>query len=271
MLLSTRDPEWLSLAVGRLSTVGYAIVTDVVPADLLSRTPGALLAAHKSIRDEIGKERLARAGELGVVRLPMRYEPLFYEYLEIDPILAVVDAMVSSTCILHLQNGFILPPYCEEAGAAFQLRWHRDFPRWLNGYTASVNALVAVDEFTPDNGATLVVPGTHHKPDFPSEAVLRADAIPAVCPAGSVVFFDSLLVHAAGRNLTAGNRMAINMQFTRSWIKQQIDAVRALGDEALLAQAPRTQQLLGWYTRVVTSLDEYYRPSDQRLYRSGQG
>ena len=37
------------------------------------------------------------------------------------------------------------------------------------------------------------------------------------------------------------------------------------------AQAPRTQQLLGWYTRVVTSLDEFYRPADERLYRSGQG
>jgi ectoine hydroxylase-related dioxygenase (phytanoyl-CoA dioxygenase family) len=37
------------------------------------------------------------------------------------------------------------------------------------------------------------------------------------------------------------------------------------------AQDDRTQQLLGWYTRVVTSLDEYYRPSDERLYRSGQG
>jgi hypothetical protein len=29
--------------------------------------------------------------------------------------------------------------------------------------------------------------------------------------------------------------------------------------------------LLGWYTRVVTSLDEFYRPPEERLYRSGQG
>jgi ectoine hydroxylase-related dioxygenase (phytanoyl-CoA dioxygenase family) len=39
----------------------------------------------------------------------------------------------------------------------------------------------------------------------------------------------------------------------------------------VLAQAPRTQQLLGWYTRVVTSLDEYYRSEGDRLYRKGQG
>ena len=77
---------------------------------------------------------------------------------------------------------------------------------------------------------------------------------------------------AAGAVDTSGaDRLAINHQFTRSYIKQQIDYVRALGDERVLAQPPRTQQLLGWYTRVVSSLDEYYQPAEKRLYRSGQG
>jgi ectoine hydroxylase-related dioxygenase (phytanoyl-CoA dioxygenase family) len=86
-----------------------------------------------------------------------------------------------------------------------------------------------------------------------------------------MVVFDSTLWHAAGDNRSGRDRMAINQQFTRSYVKQQIDYVRALGDEVVEAQDPRTQQMLGWYTRVVTSLDEFYRPADQRLYRSGQG
>ena len=83
--------------------------------------------------------------------------------------------------------------------------------------------------------------------------------------------FDSTLWHAAGPNISGKDRLAINQQFTRSYIKQQIDYVRALGDQCVLAQQPRTQQLLGWYTRVVTSLDEFYRPEKERLYRRGQG
>jgi ectoine hydroxylase-related dioxygenase (phytanoyl-CoA dioxygenase family) len=86
-----------------------------------------------------------------------------------------------------------------------------------------------------------------------------------------MVVFDSTLWHAAGANMSGKDRVAINHQFTRSYIKQQIDYVRALGDKLILAQKPRTQQLLGWYTRVVTSLDEYYRPEAERLYRRGQG
>ena len=63
----------------------------------------------------------------------------------------------------------------------------------------------------------------------------------------------------------------MNHQWTKSFLKQQIDYVRALGNDLVVTQPPRTQQLLGWYTRVVTSLDDFYRPQDERLYRSGQG
>ena len=86
-----------------------------------------------------------------------------------------------------------------------------------------------------------------------------------------MIVFDSTLWHCAGRNASGKDRLAINHQFTRSYIKQQIDYVRALGEPAVTRLPPRTQQLLGYYTRVVTSLDEYYRPGDQRLYRAGQG
>ena len=96
-------------------------------------------------------------------------------------------------------------------------------------------------------------------------------AVPVEAPPGSLLIFDSTLWHAAGRNTSGHDRLAINHQFTRSFIKQQVDYVRALGPALIEAQPARTQQLLGWYTRVVTSLDEYYRPSAERLYRKNQG
>jgi ectoine hydroxylase-related dioxygenase (phytanoyl-CoA dioxygenase family) len=192
--------------------------------------------------------------------------------LEQEPVLAVVDALLSDTAILHLQNGLVLPSFAPgEAPDVFQRRFHRDFPRVLDGYLMSVNTFFAIDEFTAENGGTLVVPGTHQRVEPPPAAYLERWAVPVVCPAGSMLVFDSTLWHAAGENLSGRDRLAVNQQFTRSYVKQQIDYVRALGDETVLAQRPRTQQLLGWYTRVVTSLDEYYRPAEERLYRSGQG
>jgi ectoine hydroxylase-related dioxygenase (phytanoyl-CoA dioxygenase family) len=271
--VSAASPGWLAPVLEGLRTAGCAVVTDVLPPPFLAATRAAMYRARDRIVAAVGGDRLARAGELGVLRLMLAHDPHFFAFLGLGPLLAVVDRTVGETAILHLQNGFILPPAAPGAAPTdvFQLRFHQDFPRVVGGSLLSVNALFAVDAFAEENGATLVVPGTHQTLPAPDPASLPDRAVPVCCPAGSMVVFDSTLWHAAGPNRSGLDRLAINHQFTRSWIKQQIDYVRALGDAAVLAQAPRTQQLLGWYTRVVTSLDEYYRPEAERLYRKGQG
>ena len=255
----------------KVRSVGYAIVESVLSESFIRATREAMYRAQKAICRDVGQERLSRAGELGVLRLMLKYDAHFFKFLEIPEVLAVIDGSVSNTAILHLQNGFVLPSLPPgQAPTIFQNTFHQDFPRVLNGYMASINIMFAVDGFSKETGATFVVPGTHQT-HTPAADYLKANAIALECPAGSMVVFDSTLWHAAGANTSGRDRLAINHQFTRSYIKQQIDYVRALGDKVVLAQPPRTQQLLGWYTRVVTSLDEYYRPEDERVYRKGQG
>lgn len=267
-----RDKNWLATARAALELQGCCVVEGVLAPALIEEIRPAMSRCRDRIAAEVGIERLTRAGELGVLRLMLKFEPVFLRLLELPELLAIVDATVSPTAILHLQNGFILPSYPPgEVPSVFQNRYHTDFPRHLNGYVASVNALFAVDRFTRDNGATFVVPGSHQSADPPAEAALAAMGFPVECEAGSMLVFDSMLWHAAGANVSGRVRLAINHQFTRSWIKQQIDYVRALGEAVVLGQPSRTQQLLGQYTRVVTSLDEYYRPEAERLYRGGQG
>jgi ectoine hydroxylase-related dioxygenase (phytanoyl-CoA dioxygenase family) len=252
--------------------VGYVAVSGVLDKATLDRIRKAMYKAQESIATDVGAERLQRSGEIGVLRLVANYDQVFLDLLATPEILAVVDATVSPTAVLHLQNGFILPSFkAGEAPKVFQNRYHMDFPRILNGYLASINVMIAIDEFRPDNGATIVIPGSHQQPTAPDLGKLEHTAVAATCPAGSMLVFDSTLFHAAGPNTSGADRLAINHQFTRSWIKQQVDYVRALGDQKVLGQSPRTQQLLGWYTRVVSSLNEYYQPAEKRLYRSGQG
>jgi len=263
---------WLRACLESVRTVGYAVVECVLSESFLTRTRDAMYRCRADIVRDIGDERLARAGELGVLRLMMRYQPHFFEFLALPELLAVVDGTVSPTAILHLQNGFILPSVPDvQARGRFQSTYHQDFPRVLGGYLASINVFFAIDEFTETNGATSVIPGTQQSESAPSADVQAATEVCLTCPAGSMIVFDSTLWHAAGRNVSGADRLAINHQFTRSFFKQQIDYVRALGNDAVMGLPARTQQLLGWYTRDPTSLDEYYRPSDQRLYRAGQG
>jgi ectoine hydroxylase-related dioxygenase (phytanoyl-CoA dioxygenase family) len=258
--------------VDQIAREGFAVVESVLDSRMLDETRSRMYAVRDCILREVGKERLERAGEVGVLRLMMRFDPFFLRFLEIPEVLSIVDATVSPAAILHLQNGFILPSFAAaESPKVFQTSYHQDFPRVLNGYLASINIFFAIDDFTRTNGATWVVPKSQQRAQPPSQDAIDADAVPVECPVGSMIVFDSTLWHAAGANTSGRDRLAINHQFTRSWIKQQIDYVRALGGATVEAQPPRTQQLLGWYTRVVTSLDEYYRPADERLYRKGQG
>lgn len=266
------EADWLARTVDSVRREGCMVVEGVVSADMLRETRERMYVVQKKLHEDVGKERLISAGELGVLRNMLKYDDFFFRYLGLPEMLAVVDATVSNAAILHLQNGFVLPSFPPgETPKVFQNKYHMDFPRVLHGYLASVNVFFAIDAFTASNGGTIAVPGTHQRMAAPPAAELEVNAVAVECPAGSMLVFDSTLWHAAGANVSGRDRLAINHQFTRSWIKQQIDYVRALGDDMVLRQPPRTQQLLGWYTRVVTSLDEFYQPEDKRLYRRGQG
>ncbi len=270
--VSCKQDNWTQALAKYLAGEGYAIVEDMVDEAQLAVLRDRLYSARGKITIEIGADKLKRAGEYGVLRIMMKFEREFLALLENPAMLAIVDATVSNTGILHLQNGFILPSYPPgETPANFQNHFHRDFPQNMNGYLASVNVLMAIDEFTSDNGGTTLVPGTQQEADKPEQAYMEKNAISAQCKAGSALVFDSTLWHASGINVSGKDRLAINHQFTRSFIKQQIDYCRALPAKTILGLLPRSQQLLGWYTRTPTSLEEYYRPEDERLYRKNQG
>lgn len=270
--LSPNTDGWHELVGDAIACEGVAIVEGVIGDDLLKRTRTAMYAVQERIVADVGRDRLTRAGELGVLRLMPRYDEFFLQYLEVPEILDIVDRVVGSTAIMHLQNGFILPTQpLDRPAEVFQTSFHQDFPRVLGGAVMSVNVMIAVDPFSVERGATWVVPGSHQRAQAPSRTFMMANQVCAECPAGSLLVFDSTLWHRAGHNVSGTDRLAVNHQFTRSYLKQQIDYVRALGNDFVERQPPRTQQLLGWYTRVVTSLDEYYQPKENRLYRSGQG
>src|SRR5215475_9318202 len=199
--VSCKSTGWLPLALESVRAQGCAIVEDTMDPALLAETRAAMYRAQRKIQEEVGYERLHRAGELGVLRLMLKFEPIFFRLLELEALLTIVDNTVSATAILHLQNGFILPSIAvDQTPSVFQNRFHQDFPRVFNGYLASINIMFAIDEFSTSTGATLFVPGTHQMTTPPAIEYLKQNAISVECSAGSIVVFDSTLWHAAGAN-----------------------------------------------------------------------
>ena len=67
---------------------------------------------------------------------------------------------------------------------------------------ACCNIMWMLDDFSEENGATLVVPGSHLSGCQPAEygAQQRIDPIPAVAPAGTAMIFEGRLWHGTGAN-----------------------------------------------------------------------
>ena len=77
----------------------------------------------------------------------------------------------------------------------------------------------AIDDFTAENGATSIVPGSHTWDD--ARGPKASEVIPAVMPAGSVVFYPGTFWHGGGANGTDLSRLAVTCQYCEPWVRTQ--------------------------------------------------
>lgn len=77
----------------------------------------------------------------------------------------------------------------------------------------------AIDEFTEENGATVVLPGSHHWDDT-RRPTQDDEHRAAVMPPGSCVFFSGTLWHG-GTNRSDRDRLAITAQYCEPWLRPQ--------------------------------------------------
>jgi hypothetical protein len=87
----------------------------------------------------------------------------------------------------------------------------------------SANCNWCLTDYTLDNGALAVVPGSHHKGSHPQMPQAVADAIPIECPRGSLIAFHGQLWHGAYPRKTAGLRVTIANYYRHSVIQPQDD------------------------------------------------
>jgi ectoine hydroxylase-related dioxygenase (phytanoyl-CoA dioxygenase family) len=107
-----------------------------------------------------------------------------------------------------------------------------------------------LDDFTPQNGATRIVPGTHKSGKLPKEVMAdpnqpHPDEIVGQGKAGDVLVFNGHCWHAGGRNSTDHVRRAILVHYIRGDHPQDLDQKEALSPETQAKMTPHERQLLG--------------------------
>ncbi len=208
---------------------GYLVVEDLLDADTLAMLrreiekittdPDALpkgLRRHVQLeRDYLNSESQRKYNEFGaeavgqavrnIMELPL-FSPVLAELIGYEPLLDVLEALFDSPEFhFHNYKCIIKAP---KVSSAF--RWHRDLPYLQHSTPNLITAMLCLDPMTEENGATVVMPGTHRIPHEEvadsdreiDERNLPTDAkrVTVSCPAGSAVLFHVNILHGGGPN-----------------------------------------------------------------------
>lgn len=250
--------------IEELNLLGYSILPDVFPAAVVADLRNRVDEVYLKQVAEFGETALRDIGELDLCRAPLLYDPAFIAVAMHAAIHQVLRRVLGGFYILNLQNAIINRPDRPHHQSA----WHRDLPHqnWIASQSIAVGALLLIDDFTCENGGTQLLPGSHKRETTPSSLWIERHAKQIEATAGSVLLFDAMILHRAGRNASTLIRRGINHLFTIPIIKQQYDLPRGLGAD-FQADAD-TRRLLGYTSQVPVSVLEWRQQRTHRLLES---
>ncbi|MDH6244679.1 phytanoyl-CoA dioxygenase family protein [Mycobacterium sp. OTB74] len=101
----------------------------------------------------------------------------------------------------------------------------------------------AIDDFTADNGATDIIPGSHRWGDQMPEGSERE---PVVMSAGSCVFFPGTLWHGGGANRSDRPRLAVTAQYCEPWLRPQEAFTLSMTRDTVRRVSEDIRRMLGY-------------------------
>jgi ectoine hydroxylase-related dioxygenase (phytanoyl-CoA dioxygenase family) len=220
-----------------LARDGVAIVDRLVEPAVMDRAREELtpyLEATPFGPDDFSGRRTRRTG--GLVARSATCRELVQHPLVRDVVRAVLAK--ATTFQLHLTQVIAIGPG-EPAQPIHRDQWAFDFFPFPKGYEVQCNTLWAMTDFTEENGATRVVPGSNHFED--RLELSPSDTVPAAMEKGSLVFYTGSLYHGAGANRSDATRYGVNLTYAVSWLRQEenqylsvpFDVARTLPTELL--------------------------------------
>lgn len=160
-------------------------------------------------------------------------------------LLGVCDAILAPSCARYQLN---LAHLIERMPGADEQWLHRDELVWnlvpQPRPELQVASVIALVDFTADNGATRVVPGSHQW-DF--ERVAEPDEVTvAEMPAGSAVVYLGTTIHGGGANTSEQPRRGVHLSYTLGWLRTEENNYLAVPPEVARKLPPLCQEVLGY-------------------------
>ncbi|EAU29533.1 predicted protein [Aspergillus terreus NIH2624] len=228
-----------------------------VDEDVEKTSTGARMKAYKLVNDKT-KHMADLIVRSEVFRSDILTHPLYHAIADELFRADYGDHWLNASAVLQLMPGAPAQQLHrdEEIFAASKFRSPTD-PQ------LSLSCLVALTEFTEENGATRLIPGSHLW-DSAHPAPSPDQTVPAIMQPGEAILFLGSLFHGGGENRTENVRRGLGMslipcQFTP--YSSHMHVPRTI----IETMTPLAQKLVGW--RTVESHRQYpfWQGGDRRL------
>jgi ectoine hydroxylase-related dioxygenase (phytanoyl-CoA dioxygenase family) len=230
-------------AADAIRTRGYALLPSALAAGEVAELVGALDRVIREIAAPFGANEFLGFRTRRVFNLLAR-DPIFERLPVHAALLPVIQRALDRECLLSSLTAIEMHP-----GETRQ-PLHADdgtlpLPRPHPPYTCT--AIVALSDFSAENGATHFVPGSHERDRRPQPEE-QAETQQALMPAGGAFLYHGSLWHGGGANRSTSRRVAIVVNYCAGFLRQEEAQLLALPRERVARMPLRLQALVGYST-----------------------
>ncbi len=262
MKARTIEKECIERGIAEVREVGYTVFENVLTSDA---------AAHYRTLCKDSYERYARhyvsSARVGNFHGDSGVKLIYNLHNKSDDFLALIfDENVITVCDDLLRAGSYLdqePWQIQQTqarglvGECEAQQLHIDSRLPGTGHPLVLQFFWVLDEFGPRNGATRVVPRSHHQAAFAEPDTVYPDEVTLECPAGSLAVVDGSVWHGSGPKYSEEERWIIIGTYSRWFVKPSFDLTRNTPAELVSKLTDRQKEIMGFRSRAPK--DEFTR------------
>lgn len=246
-------PEEAAAHIAAVEEHGYTIVENAIEPDLIDRLNDTLLRLEREMNIVPAKNSFEGHHTVRIYNL-LALDPVFRRIPVHPSVLPVVEGVLDDGCLVSSLSSISIDP-----GETAQ-PIHADdqvIPAAKPHIAFVCNSMWALTDFTEENGATRIIPGTH-KRDRSPEYGKHYDSIPAEMKKGSVLIWHGSLWHGGGANRSKARRVGIAMNYCAGFIRQQENQQLGIPLNIVKEFEPRLRELCGFgtYRNLIGHIDK---------------
>jgi ectoine hydroxylase-related dioxygenase (phytanoyl-CoA dioxygenase family) len=239
--------------LGRIAEQGYTVIENAIEADLIDALDEDLLRLEHDLH--VVPATNAFEGDHTIRIYNLLTHGALYEQIPVHPaVLPVVEGVLDRGCLISSVSSISIDP-----GETVQ-PIHADdqlIPVTKPHVPFVCNSMWALTDFTEENGATRLIPGTHLA-DADPDYFTAYDTVAAEMPRGSVLVWHGSLWHGGGANRSGERRVGIAMNYCAGFIRQQENQQLGIPRSVAAGFSPRLRELVGYgvYHALIGHIDK---------------